>query len=688
MIRHAWHFACVLSLAFGSSTAAWGGVTLEDRLEPLIESHQGKVAVAVVHLETGESFRRDADEPMPTASLIKFPVMIEAYRQAEAGDVDLDGTITLEEDDKVPGSGVLTQHFSDGATFPLRDAVRLMIAFSDNTATNLVLDAIGLPSTAETMVAMGYPETKIHSKVYRRDTSVFPERSPRYGLGSTTADDMVDLLGKLHRKELVSASASEAMYKHLINCQDESMFKRGLPEGTRFAHKTGYVADVRTSAGIIETSGGPVAVCVLTSENEDTRYADDNAALRLIGEVAREVYNHFTRLPDDEERDEAEGPPAFRIGDTGDAVESLQRRLNARLEPSPGLAVDGDFGPGTEAALIRFQEENDLPANGIADSETMEALGPESEGKPPVPSPDEVNNRAAPKEPADSLEGPPLVTAEGWVILDAETGEVVAGGDEDQPLDMASTTKIMTAAVVLGLAEADPEVLDEVVTFTPRADGTVGSTSGVKAGERVKVGELLYGLLLPSGNDASVALAEHFGARLGAPGDAPDEIDPLARFVAAMNREAEDLGLSESRFANPHGLTAPGHHASALDLARLARHLLDDDRFAAIVSTSEHACTLYNLVNEGRNVVWTNTNRLLPIEGYEGVKTGTTNAAGACLVALGHRGDTALIVVVLGSDSSDARYVDARNLFRWAWSTVAASSESSAAAPSASSGTR
>ena len=111
---------------------------------------------------------------MPTASLIKFPVMIETYRQAAAKKVDLDRVLTLKEADKVPGSGVLTNHFTAGATFTLRDAVRLMIAFSDNTATNLVLDAIGIGATAATMEKLGYPNTKIHSKVFRRDTSVFP----------------------------------------------------------------------------------------------------------------------------------------------------------------------------------------------------------------------------------------------------------------------------------------------------------------------------------------------------------------------------------------------------------------------------------------------------------------------------------------------------------------------------------
>src|SRR4051794_29618927 len=156
--------------------------SLESRIAPLIKAHKGVVAVAVKNLDTGESFEVRADEPMPTASLIKFPVMVEAYRQAAEKTIDLGSTVTLKKADKVPGSGILTDHFSDGATFPLVDAVHLMIAFSDNTATNLVADRIGLKSTAETMEKMGYPNTKLHSKVFRRDTSVFPDRSKRFGL--------------------------------------------------------------------------------------------------------------------------------------------------------------------------------------------------------------------------------------------------------------------------------------------------------------------------------------------------------------------------------------------------------------------------------------------------------------------------------------------------------------------------
>src|SRR5437867_2909767 len=133
--------SCPLCLGGDSST-------LEARLAPVATAHQGKVAIAVKHLGTGESYALHADEPMPTASLIKFPVMVETYYQYQEGKVRPNDLITLNQADKVPGSGILTDHISPGATITLRDAVRLMIVFSDNTATNMVLDHIGIPSTA------------------------------------------------------------------------------------------------------------------------------------------------------------------------------------------------------------------------------------------------------------------------------------------------------------------------------------------------------------------------------------------------------------------------------------------------------------------------------------------------------------------------------------------------------------
>ncbi len=287
----------LLFLAIPAASFADDG--LARKLTALAEAHRGHATLAVKDLRTGETFSLRGDEVMPTASLIKFPVMIEAYRQSAEKTIDLDAMITLKKADRVPGSGLLTYHFSDGATFPLRDAIRLMIAFSDNTATNLVLDRVGIASTAETMVKLGCPNTKIHSKVFRRDTSVFPDRSKQFGLGSTTADEMIHLLELMHKGELVSREASDAIRAHLLACDDRDKFPKYLPTGTKIAFKTGSVDDIRTAAGIIETPTGPVAVCVLTRGNEDRRYDPDNAGNVLCAEVARLVYHHGPDKADD-----------------------------------------------------------------------------------------------------------------------------------------------------------------------------------------------------------------------------------------------------------------------------------------------------------------------------------------------------------------------------------------------------
>jgi D-alanyl-D-alanine carboxypeptidase (penicillin-binding protein 5/6) len=231
----------------------------------------------------------------------------------------------------------------------------------------------------------------------------------------------------------------------------------------------------------------------------------------------------------------------------------------------------------------------------------------------------------------------------------------------------------------LKLAETNPEILDETLTFSSQAAGTRGSTSALRAGESLAVREALYGLMLPSGNDMSVALAEHFGHRLGSlpPADTEQASesdrasdDPVERFVEAMNREAEALGMRQTSFRNPHGLTSQDHHASALDLVRLARIAWANQRFREYVGTRRRAVTVAGASGYRRNVVWENTNQLLGIEGFDGIKTGTTDAAGACLISTGQRNGRRLLVVVLGSAASAARYTDTRNLYRWAWSQL------------------
>ncbi len=268
--------------------------TLESRLAPLAKAHKGRVAIAVKHLVTGETYTLNGDEAMPTASLIKFPLMLEVYMQVMEGKLKLTDMVTLTEKDKVPGSGILTYHFSEGATFPVKDAVRLMIAYSDNTATNLVLDKIGIASTNKRMEAWGCPNTKINAKVFLGSkTSIDPARTKKYGLGSTTAKEIVTLLEKVHQGKVVSPAVCKEMLTHLKNAQDKDCFPRFLPAKTVVAHKTGAVSDARTDGGIIYTPSGPVAVCVLTTANADRRWVQDNAGSVLCARVAEAVFKHF-----------------------------------------------------------------------------------------------------------------------------------------------------------------------------------------------------------------------------------------------------------------------------------------------------------------------------------------------------------------------------------------------------------
>src|SRR5262245_56673206 len=284
----------LLLLSLGFSCFGDETNSLESRLVPLAKAHKGRVAIAVKNLGTGKTYCLNADEPMPTASLIKLAVMVEAYCQAHEGTVRLSDLVSLQKADMVPGSGVLTEHFSPGATFSLRDAVRLMIVFSDNTATNLVLDHVGIKAVNTRIEALKLPNTRINAKVFRGSTtSVSPERTKQFGLGSTTAREMVALLESIHAGKVATAEACQEMLGHMKKCDDKDKFTRFLPAGTVVAHKTGSVNEARTDAGILYLKQGPVVLCVLTSQNDDKTWTPDNAGNLLCAKVAKAVFDFY-----------------------------------------------------------------------------------------------------------------------------------------------------------------------------------------------------------------------------------------------------------------------------------------------------------------------------------------------------------------------------------------------------------
>jgi len=413
--------------------------------------------------------------------------------------------------------------------------------------------------------------------------------------------------------------------------------------------------------------GCTIALCVLTDNNKDIRWTDDNAGNKLSADIAKSVYELLApKTPDKSETtDQAK---AMRIGATGDMVEALQRTLKAKLlSPASGISVDGDFGPATEGAVKAFQKQEKIEVTGVVNEATWKALGPLIDQEQPLPAPQIVNSEKLEKKESDDPFGPPQVTCTAWTIVERSTGESIAGSKADIPMHIASTTKIMTAYVVLKMAASHPEVLEEVITFSKRADDTVGSTAGVRAGESLTVGELIYGLMLPSGNDASVALAEHFGRKFAKAEESLDDAKSYDRFIEQMNATVRDLKMLNSNFVNPHGLTDKAHLSTAGDLAKLAIAALEVPRFRDYVTCRQHGCEVTGAGGYKRNLKWENTNRLLGIEGYTGLKTGTTDAAGACLVSCSQRGDRELIVVLFNAANSDVRYVDARNLHAFGW---------------------
>ncbi len=236
----------------------------------------------------------------------------------------------------------------------------------------------------------------------------------------------------------------------------------------------------------------------------------------------------------------------------------------------------------------------------------------------------------------------PLLSAPAALLGDSDTNQVLATLDANQPRAMASTTKIMTALLALERAN----LADQVVVSLTALVG--GSTMGLSAGEVLSVEDLLWGLLLNSGNDAAVALAEHVAGS-------------EAAFVQLMNQRAAELGMRNTRFANPHGLDAPDHYSSAFDLWLVTQEALKQPLFRAIVATPA-------AVVAGRQLI--NQNQLLTsYPNADGVKTGTTVAAGESLVGSASLDGHRAVAVILGSQD---RYSDARALFEhystfWRW---------------------
>ncbi|HEY8463196.1 MAG TPA: D-alanyl-D-alanine carboxypeptidase family protein [Bacillota bacterium] len=225
----------------------------------------------------------------------------------------------------------------------------------------------------------------------------------------------------------------------------------------------------------------------------------------------------------------------------------------------------------------------------------------------------------------------PEVCARAAVLVEVSSGAVLYAKNAEERRAPASTTKIMTAIVALEKGN-----LNKVVKISRRAALTGGSSIWLKSGQRMALKELIEGMMLRSGNDGSVAVAEGIAGS-------------VENFVRLMNLKAKELGALNTNFRNTHGLRAPSHYTTALDLALITRYALADRRFAKLVKTKT---ARLKWADGGKEVEIRNTNRLLwAMQGVDGVKTGTTNEAGHCLVASATRDGKKFVAVVLNSNN-------------------------------------
>ena len=228
----------------------------------------------------------------------------------------------------------------------------------------------------------------------------------------------------------------------------------------------------------------------------------------------------------------------------------------------------------------------------------------------------------------------PAISAGSAILIDASDGTVLYEYNADKKMYPASTTKIMTALIVLDICGELGVGLDSEILIPEEAEGVEGSSLYLKAGERISLEELLHGLMLQSGNDAAAALAAALGGS-------------TEKFLQRMNQRAEDLGCENTHFVNPHGLYDEDHYTTARELAVIAREAMKNEEFRRIAAAQQWTGPETGTEGESDRTFVNKNKTVFQYEGGSGIKIGYTKASGRTLVASSSRGDISLIAVVL-----------------------------------------
>ena len=271
------------------------GQSLDDQVKNLVTSFKGKVNLFAKNLDTGETYGLNPDERVRTASTIKIAVMIEAFARVAEGKAKWTDEVVLTKEKKVSGSGILGE-LSDGLKLTLRDAVNLMMILSDNTATNLVLDVLTTDAVNARMESLGFKQIKIMRKVGSGGESMAgkdPENK-KFGLGFATTREMVLVMEKLERGDIISPAASKEMIDLMKREQGRNAIGRSLPN-VPMASKYGALDRLRSAVGILYTKQGRIAMAISCDDMPETIWSVDNPAYLLMSQLSEVLANGLAK---------------------------------------------------------------------------------------------------------------------------------------------------------------------------------------------------------------------------------------------------------------------------------------------------------------------------------------------------------------------------------------------------------
>ena len=278
--------------------AATSTADLQKKLDAIAAAHHGHVALYAKNLTTGETVAIDAQTPVQTASVIKMTLMLQAFEQVKAGKLKLSQPVVLTKENQVGGSGILYL-MDPGLTLTLHDVIALMMTLSDNTATNMAIDAVGLAPTNAMLARMGLANTYFYKKVFKPADGPMPADQKKFGLGKTTAEEMARVMESIYRCDLGDRDLCTEMMYIMRNQQDRDMLPRyfrndSIDGGYATADKIGALDAVRNDVALVYTVRGPVVISIFTYDNADTEWTPDNEGERTIGRLAQAIVDAWS----------------------------------------------------------------------------------------------------------------------------------------------------------------------------------------------------------------------------------------------------------------------------------------------------------------------------------------------------------------------------------------------------------